>query len=573
MAIQIPLLSKPLPTTSGMTEEQFNTSMNQFINELDPYGTAANALAVEVEENALKAEAAAGELGNAVWVSGTSYTAGEVRYSPVDFLNYRRKTNGAGTTDPSVDVTNWQLLTKTSAGGSDTTTSAVDITLTSTSGRLQIVEMTAPGKKITAPVATTLNKGAPIFVIRNAGLYRFAFHKNDGTFVCYIQPGQIVALNCSDISTAAGIWHTNGQAVEHIYDGNTSEVLNAVDSRNIAAAMLMPTKAICAFRNNSTGFLNAVVLNYQSASGTPVAINAEGSVDISIAAQKNNQAMVVYKTSTGVTKGYVVDVSGDTPTPGPVATIDSATGSDGTSLTALAATQLLCVYVAGGIKERVLDISVNVITPSAAVTADATAASQGNIRAEKISASKAICAFRGSSPKDIYIRLQSISGSLPAPTGSVLQVAAPGADTDLAYGLTVLHAARAIICQPISDRASGDLMISLIDISGSSPVVIRHKIIRVGLYALIPQITATRLDNNRVYMTWIGGSSLGIDALIVIAGSDDQLIIGQTSEMLESNVVAAAGYLSCAALDSTHVMQVCRNSSTYLSAKTIEVAL
>lgn len=43
----------------------------------------------------------------AVWVSGTSYTAGKVVWSPSDYQYYMRKSAGAGTTDPSSDTTNW----------------------------------------------------------------------------------------------------------------------------------------------------------------------------------------------------------------------------------------------------------------------------------------------------------------------------------------------------------------------------------------------------------------------------------------------------------------------------------
>lgn len=46
-----------------------------------------------------------------VWVSGTTYSIGEVRVSPIDWQSYRRITAGAGTTDPSLDTTNWAIVT------------------------------------------------------------------------------------------------------------------------------------------------------------------------------------------------------------------------------------------------------------------------------------------------------------------------------------------------------------------------------------------------------------------------------------------------------------------------------
>lgn len=63
---------------------------------------------------AISAVAAASAANAVAWVSGTTYAAGDVRYSPIDFQSYRRLITGAGTTDPSLDTTNW---TQISGGG------------------------------------------------------------------------------------------------------------------------------------------------------------------------------------------------------------------------------------------------------------------------------------------------------------------------------------------------------------------------------------------------------------------------------------------------------------------------
>lgn len=570
MNIQIPLFGT-MPNSGNMTEAQYDESWNSILAKMDPYGIALNAFGAEVEDNRLRAEAAAGELADRKWIPDT-YAEGDVVWSPTDHFIYRCKNAGLRATDPKLDPANWALQTKTGAGGSDTTTSAVDITLTSTSGRLQIVAMTAPGKKITAPVATTLDKGAALFVVKNVGLYRFAFCKNGGAFVCHIQPGQVVAFDCSDTSTAAGVLHARGQSVETIYDGNMAEVLNSVDSRFIAVEMMEPTRAICAFRNNADSFLYAVVLNYGAASGVPLKINNEACENISIAAQTSSQATVVYQTSTNVVKGYVLDVPSNTITPGGVATIDANSGgsSSGTALTALTATSLLCLYLnnaSSTLKEKVLDIALSAITPGALVSFDF-----GNslyLRAKKISPSKAITGCITSN--DVNLRLHSITGSTPTPTGSLLAIAQP-AITQQTFGLAVMNVNRSVVARAV-DHAYGDMMISLIDISGISPVLLRNKIIRVGLVAALPHINAAPLDANTAYVTWTGGASLGVDALVVTITNDDQIVVGQMSERLEAGVTASNGYLACTALDSTHIMQVSRNASTYLSAKTIEVAL
>ena len=43
-----------------------------------------------------------------VWVSGTTYPAGKVVWSPTDYQYFMRKSAGGGTTDPASDTTNWQ---------------------------------------------------------------------------------------------------------------------------------------------------------------------------------------------------------------------------------------------------------------------------------------------------------------------------------------------------------------------------------------------------------------------------------------------------------------------------------
>ena len=577
MVTSVTPLPTPFPDIDTQTRDEFNANWSKFFPGLQI--TAANIASVgtEVSALALNAEASAGGIANLAWVSGTTYAAGNVRYSPIDFFNYRRKTAGAGTTDPSADSTNWALLTKTGSGGADTTSSAVDIVLTALSGRLQIISTTAPSKKVMLPSAITLSKGASLFVIKNSGIYRLSVHKNSGGFICYIHSGQVVSLSCSDITTADGIWYAGGQNVELIYDGNTAEVVNAVDSRNIAVAMLSSTKAICVFRNNATGFLWGVILNYGASSGTPAAINAEASEYLSIAAQTSTQATVAYKTSAGVTKGYVLNVSTNTITPGTVATIDSVTGAGTyTAVVVLTSAKLLCAYNtanAGTVRERVLDIASSVITPSAEVVADVTTKQPLAHRVELgvISATKAILAFKTAAAASVTLRIQTISVSTPAPAGSALVVNNIGSGIGIAYSLVVLSTDRAILIHS-SDLAYSDLVVALLDISGTTPILLCKKKSRLNITDSA-FLRATRFDQNNVYVTWNGAGSGGIDAVTVKITSGDRILIGNLSERIETGVTAAEGYVDCVALDSTHVMQVCRNVNTFLSAKTVEIVV
>ncbi len=573
MSVTIPLFGT-MPNSATMTETVYNAAWDDLLGKMDPYGLALNALGAQVEQYALDAASAVAALPNAKWVSGT-YSDGDVVWSPTDYQDYRCKGSGSRTTDPALDLANWVPRIRTGNGGADTTSSAVDINLTSSSGRLQIIAMTAAGKKVIMPAASTLTKGALVFVLKNSGTNRFSVHKNGGGFLCYLLPGQVIALHCSDTGSSAGVWQISGQDVEQVYSGNNAEVLNAVDSRFIAVEMLSATQAICAFRNNSTTFLNAVVLNYGSASGSPAQVVADTAKDISIAAQTGSQATVVYKKDTGETKAVVLDITTSTTfTPGTAKQIDGTTGGSGTSITAMSATQLLAVYQgtsATNPKMRVLDIMSSAVNESAEASADATACAATHMRVRKVASNKALIAFRNNTGNKIQARLQTITGSTPAPSGSVLDVSGmPGTSPALMFGLVILSASRAVIVTAV-DRTYADIMIVLLDISGSSPVLLRNKMIRVGGNGSI-DIDAVKLDSNNLYATWTGGGSLGVDGISINITSDDRIIAGAIADKNEPSVAASNGYLACSALDSAHVMQVCRNKDTYLSAKTLEMA-
>ncbi len=116
-----PITALPTAPSRADSPSTFAADGDAFLGALGTFGTEQNALgqwmgdtAADVEGWAGDAEAAAAAAaassGAVAWVSGTTYVVGDVRWSPVDFKSYRRKTNGAGATDPSADGTNWGLL-------------------------------------------------------------------------------------------------------------------------------------------------------------------------------------------------------------------------------------------------------------------------------------------------------------------------------------------------------------------------------------------------------------------------------------------------------------------------------
>lgn len=459
-------------------------------------------------------------------------------------------------------------------GGSDTSSSAVDVTLTGLSGRLQLVAMTAAGKKVFTPDATTLQEGENTFVVSNTGDYRFSVHLNGGVFLAYVSPGQTIAAHCSDTSTAAGVWSVGGDGIDRVYSGNTAEVLNAVATTFISVAMLSSTKAICAYRNGSTTFLNAVVLNYGSSSGTPLAINAEASVDVSIAAQTSAQATVAYKTSTGVTKGYVLDVSGNTITPGSVATVDATAGGTGTGLAVISSTQLVCVYQVAGsgtIRSRILDIAASAITPGSETVVDATTSQGSFLSVQVLSATKIVVIFPNTSSVT-QVKTMTISGSALTAAGSVLQVTAPGTDVNLPVVSARVSATRVLIAQSL-DVTYGDIYLSLVDTTTTTPVTIGCALINTWRGDNSVYIgNLIKLSTGVFFMNWSSGT-LKTDGMVIRVTSDDRIVLSEQSIKLDADSGTSQFYAACATLDSTHIMQTTRNSSGYLSAKTLEIAI
>lgn len=130
----------PLPTPPSRNDPtNFSARGDAFLGALPTFATEANALAVAVNADAVSADAdaatattkateaaasasaAAAASGAVKWVSGTTYAEGAVVWSPINYLSYRRKTAGGGTTDPSLDDTNWASILPPALPFSNTT--------------------------------------------------------------------------------------------------------------------------------------------------------------------------------------------------------------------------------------------------------------------------------------------------------------------------------------------------------------------------------------------------------------------------------------------------------------------
>jgi hypothetical protein len=100
----------------------------------------------------------------------------------------------------------------TTKAEADTSSGAVDVTLTSASNRVQKITITAADKYVNLPDATGLYKGADTYVIINDGDYRFGIKDNSGGFIASVAPHSQGRLSLLDNSTAAGTWKASSPA-------------------------------------------------------------------------------------------------------------------------------------------------------------------------------------------------------------------------------------------------------------------------------------------------------------------------------------------------------------------------
>ena len=114
--------SRQEPSTFSVRADAFLGALPDFGTEVNAAGDFIDGVGAQVTTDAATASAAAASAvaaaGATEWVSGASYDAGDVVYSPVDFQTYRAKTTHSGVaTDPSADATNWVQISLGSFAG------------------------------------------------------------------------------------------------------------------------------------------------------------------------------------------------------------------------------------------------------------------------------------------------------------------------------------------------------------------------------------------------------------------------------------------------------------------------
>lgn len=461
----------------------------------------------------------------------------------------------------------WQAL-NVGAGGATETSSAVDVTLTAASYRVQAVAMTAADKSVTLPDATTLSTGAELFVIKNTGTIAFAVRNNAGTLLTAVDAGQIALLYLSNASTASGVWHVGLEGAnalaQTIYQAMALNV-NAVSSTHVSVTAMSATQAIAAWAGAS-GYLNCCTLNISGnviTSGSVLTVNAVASTYISVAAVSATQAVVTYAGTTSYIQACTLNVSGTTITAGAVLNVN-AVASLFSAVAAMSATQAIVTYsgTSSYTQACTLNISGTTLTAGAVLSVNAINSSYQAIT--PLSATQAVIAYSSTSAFLQACTLNVSGTTLTA--GAILTLNA--ADSRFP-SLAAVSATQAVISYT-GPTAVFPLNARALNISGTTitagGILVQPVTPVQSVFSSLKKLTA----NKFVFLSSVDGIGTGstYGSRAQVLGLNDSQLTAGVAVTLKGG---AGSYGALAAMSETKAIAVYLESSGYIQTRVLEI--
>jgi hypothetical protein len=194
------------------------------------------------------------------------------------------------------------------AGGSTTTSSAVDITLTSSSTKVQDVTMTAADKAVILPDATTITTlGGPIFIINNRGGRAFYVENTSGIILAVVKPFASVQLSLTSNATANGTW---AKQDGDIFFGQYVPSVVTTDISTTVSAYAYPNNATLPFSNSNLGYVSVKKISSTTALilWSPQDVTGNGLQNLKAVVATVSAGVITYGTAvtvyTGTTSGF-----------------------------------------------------------------------------------------------------------------------------------------------------------------------------------------------------------------------------------------------------------------------------
>lgn len=461
--------------------------------------------------------------------------------------------------------------------GAISTSSATDITLTSTAPKIQILDFTADEKFIILPDATGLEEEDFAFIFKNDGAYRYGIKNSSGALVASVNPGCIAILHLTDNTSAAGTWMQDGDF--SLTMSRLKTVCNAVATIHITACQLSATEALICYVSASQ--LYALVLTWVP--GTPeITVSnilnvGAGTAATSCCKITSTTAFIAYQGTNSDGFCSVISYDGvDTLTTLDTYEFADAETVDNTNCVALHATKILVLYenVDNDLYGQVLDWDDGTDTISSDTAA--TNLYTGSITTIPLALlsgavdSGTVIAMRASSMMDVIW-----NGVTLTTTGNAAFVPAPAAQPTIA---PVDSSHIVAVYRDVQIGSDGVILVaSLVHYAAGVFTILDYLVLDVANTA---SFTTTKehlkeIDTNRFIFTAVGLEvNRAITYTFEVFPDAGQ---GKNKLKLESKSVDLsyeADYHSVVVLDANNAIRVYEDdlNSAYLSAEKLEVA-
>ena len=460
----------------------------------------------------------------------------------------------------------WQPL-PVGAGGATETSSAVDVTLTAASYRVQAVAMTAADKSVNLPSATTLATGGEVFVVKNTGALAFCVRDAAGTLLAVLEPGKTVSLSLSNASTAAGVWVASGSdgITDAMYQAVATAV-NAVAATSLAVTALSATQAIAVWGTAAGGYACTLNLTGNSISlGATINFSpAGGPTHISVCAMSATQAVVVVQGASVYLSAYTLNVSGTTLIAGALLTVN-AVASNYLTVAALSATQAICAYAGTSTYTQACTLNVSGTTVTAGAVRNVNATASTNQKLVAMSSTQAVLLHNTAGTASLSAQTLNVSGTTVT-EGAVLAVAASATAVAIAPN-SATSALIGYTSSVISNMVFKELYVSGTTCSVGPPTV-QPIPWQSAAGAALAKVSSTQFA--ALYPSNGGGGTYGMNAQ-VLRLSDDVPRLGPPLP-IKTSATASGGYGGIASMSAARQLALYRDPSGYVQARVLETA-
>lgn len=177
------------------------------------------------------------------------------------------------------------------------------------------IQMSAMGKSVTVPDATSLGAGAALYIMDNTkGSYSAGIRDNTGNLLTAVAPGGEAYMSLKDASTQAGVWSVTGTNLEPGLITIDATFSSSYSSTVLAPFVSMDSNTTIHFAALSSGFAAFIVDNSGEVVTTPITVTATAN-SVPVIAYKitSTTAIVFYGESSTNNRAVVLTISGSSP--------------------------------------------------------------------------------------------------------------------------------------------------------------------------------------------------------------------------------------------------------------------